>query len=286
MKKNGFISVTVIYTFFLVFLSLMLYIVTNLVVNRNLLNNMKTTIKNELNDSNFNRYLINHCNDLIRMDDSYNNSIKDNSYRFVGSNPNNYVSINGNIFRIIGIFDGNVKLIANDIWQSMNFSSNNNIYSSSNIYSKINNDYLNEINISDYIENKVWYVGGIKDNVNANPKDIAINEVGENRNTGATATAKIGLPYISDYIYAGDASNKNTYGTVISKSNNWLYSSDLWFITRYNLSFTNVYYLGNNGSLILGNINDVRFVRPTFYLKKSTKIVSGDGTRSNPYQIG
>jgi predicted PurR-regulated permease PerM len=82
MKKNGFISVTVIYTFFLVFLSLMLYIVTNLVVNRNLLNNMKTTIKNELNDSNFNRYLINHCNDLIRMDDSYNNSIKDNSYRF------------------------------------------------------------------------------------------------------------------------------------------------------------------------------------------------------------
>ena len=229
MKKNGFISVTVIYTFFLVFLSLMLYIVTNLVVNRNLLNNMKTTIKNELNDSNFNRYLINHCNDLIRMDDSYNNSIKDNSYRFVGSNPNNYVSINGNIFRIIGIFDGNVKLIAND---------------------------------------------------------IAINEVGENRNTGATVTAKIGLPYISDYIYAGDASNKNTYGTVISKNNNWLYSSDLWFITRYNLSFTNVYYLGNDGSLILGNINDVRFVRPTFYLKKSTKIVSGDGTRSNPYQIG
>ena len=237
MKKNGFISVTVIYTFFLVFLSLMLYIVTNLVVNRNLLNNMKTTIKNELNDSNFNRYLINHCNDLIRMDDSYNNSIKDNSYRFVGSNPNNYVSINGNIFRIIGIFDGNVKLIANDIWQSMNFSSNSNIYSSSNIYSKINNDYLNGINIS-------------------------------------------------DYIYAGDASNKNTYGTVISKNNNWLYSSDLWFITRYNLSFTNVYYLGNDGSLILGNINDVRFVRPTFYLKKSTKIVSGDGTRSNPYQIG
>ena len=273
MKKNGFISVTVIYTFFLVFLSLMLYIVTNLVVNRNLLNNMKTTIKNELNDSNFNRYLINHCTDLIRMDNSYNNSIKDNSYRFVGENPNNYVSINGNVFRIIGIFDGNVKLIANDIWQSMNFS-------------RINNDYLNGINISDYIENKVWYVGGIKDNVNANPKDIANNEIGENRNTGAIVTAKIGLPYISDYIYAGDASNKNTYGTVISKSNNWLYSSDLWFITRYNLSFTNVYYLGNNGSLILGNINDVRFVRPTFYLKKSIKLVGGNGTISNPYQIG
>ena len=46
MKNNkGFISVTVIYAFFLVFLTLMLYIVTNMAVNRNLLNNMKKTIE-------------------------------------------------------------------------------------------------------------------------------------------------------------------------------------------------------------------------------------------------
>ena len=45
MKNNkGFISVTVIYAFFLVFLTLMLYIVTNMAVNRNFLNNMKKTI--------------------------------------------------------------------------------------------------------------------------------------------------------------------------------------------------------------------------------------------------
>ena len=57
MKNNkGFISVTVIYAFFLVFLTLMLYIVTNMAVNRNFLNNMKKTIKSELNDSNFSRY--------------------------------------------------------------------------------------------------------------------------------------------------------------------------------------------------------------------------------------
>ena len=48
MKNNkGFISVTVIYAFFLVFLTLMLYIVTNMAVNRNFLNNMKNPLKDE-----------------------------------------------------------------------------------------------------------------------------------------------------------------------------------------------------------------------------------------------
>ena len=284
MKKNGFISVTVIYTFFLVFLSLMLYIVTNLVVNRNLLNNMKTTIKNELNDSNFNRYLINHCNDLIRMDDSYNNSIKDDSYRFVGSNPNNYVSINGNVFRIIGIFDGNVKLIANE-WKKAGFSENadNNIYAESSIYASLNNEYLNEININNYIEDKVWYVGGIS---SADAKTAAQTEVGEKRNTGVTVTAKIGLPYISDYIYSYGTDNKSDYGNVFSKTNNWLYTSNLWFITRYNKNFTQSYFIDKEGLLKRGRVNLEKSIRPVFYLKKSIKIIGGDGTISNPYQIG
>ena len=102
MKNNkGFISVTVIYAFFLVFLTLMLYIVTNMTVNRNLLNNMKKTIKNELNDSNFSRYLINHYEEdnikLIRLNSTnYTYGIDDNSYRFIGANHNNYVKFKDN----------------------------------------------------------------------------------------------------------------------------------------------------------------------------------------------
>ena len=46
----------------------------------------------------------------------------DNSYRFSGANPNNYVCFgsdaatcpNDNLYRIIGVFDGEVKLIKND----------------------------------------------------------------------------------------------------------------------------------------------------------------------------
>lgn len=49
MKKNGFMSISIIYTFFLVFISLMLFIVTNMAVNRNMLVKMKEQIKNDIN---------------------------------------------------------------------------------------------------------------------------------------------------------------------------------------------------------------------------------------------
>ena len=63
-NSKGFISVTVIYSFFLVFLTLMMFIIVNLVTNRNLLNNMKKTIKNDISDTNFANYLINRYDDL------------------------------------------------------------------------------------------------------------------------------------------------------------------------------------------------------------------------------
>ena len=49
--------------------------------------------------------------------DSYNLKIdntKDQNVRYYGSNPNNYVSFNNELWRIIGIFGNNVKLIRND----------------------------------------------------------------------------------------------------------------------------------------------------------------------------
>ena len=35
-------------------------------------------------------------------------------YRYIGSNPNNYITFNDEVWRIIGIFDGRIKIIRND----------------------------------------------------------------------------------------------------------------------------------------------------------------------------
>ncbi len=47
MKKNGFVSTTLIYTFFIIFLSLMLFLISSYSKNREMLDEYKDKIKNE-----------------------------------------------------------------------------------------------------------------------------------------------------------------------------------------------------------------------------------------------
>lgn len=305
MKNNkGFISVTVIYAFFLVFLTLMIYIVTNMTVNRNLLNNMKKAVKNDLNDASFARYLINRYDEdninFIKLNSNdYTYGIDDNSYRFTGSDPDNYVKFDENsekVYRIIGIFKEKVKLIEEtnlDTNWVINFGIGSNDYDGSYIYRELNTEadgYLASIdNISKFIEFEDWYVGGIDEEIIAKSgKEIAEAEVGKNKNTGVIVNDRIGLPYISDYIYAQDSSNKATYGKNVTNTNNWMFVGDSWFITRNtSVSKTEVYYLNSNGNVssIASDATTI-IARPTFYLKNNIKLLSGEGTYLDPYIIG
>lgn len=301
MKNNkGFISVTVIYAFFLVFLTLMLYIVTNMTVNRNLLNNMKKTIKNELNDSNFSRYLINHYEEdnikLIKLNSTnYTYGIDDNSYRFTGANPNNYVKFKDSdeLYRIIGIFNEKVKLVKATSWKTLSFNTTmDNNYIASNIFNNLNittDSYLISLgNNIKYIDNENWYVGGIDEKyLSQTGKNIATMEVGDSKNNGVVINAKIGIIYLSDYIYAGDSSNKTNYGKSITKTNNWLFLNNSWFITRNTIaSDIKVYSLNSAGAIISSSPTEVKNVRPAFYLKNNVRLVSGTGKSTDPYVIG
>ncbi len=301
MKNNkGFISVTVIYAFFLVFLTLMLYIVTNMTVNRNLLNNMKKTIKNELNDSNFSRYLINHYEEdnikLIRLNSTnYTYGIDDNSYRFIGANPNNYVKFkdSNELYRIIGIFNEKVKLVKATSWKTLSFNTTmDNNYIASNIFNNLNittDSYLISLgNNIKYIDNENWYVGGIDEKyLSQTGKNIATMEVGDSKNNGVVINAKIGIIYLSDYIYAGDSSDKTNYGKNITKTNNWLFLNNSWFITRNTIaSDIKVYSLNSAGAIISSSPTEVKNVRPAFYLKNNVRLVSGTGKSTDPYVIG
>ena len=301
MKNNkGFISVTVIYAFFLVFLTLMLYIVTNMTVNRNLLNNMKKTIKNELNDSNFSRYLINHYEEdnikLIRLNSTnYTYGIDDNSYRFTGANPNNYVKFkdSNELYRIIGIFNEKVKLVKATSWKTLSFNTTmDNNYIASNIFNNLNittDSYLISLgNNIKYIDNENWYVGGIDEKyLSQTGKNIDTMEVVDSKNNGVVINAKIGIIYLSDYIYAGDSSDKTNYGKNITKTNNWLFLNNSWFITRNTIaSDIKVYSLNSAGAIISSSPTEVKNVRPAFYLKNNVRLVSGTGKSTDPYVIG
>ena len=68
---------------------------------------------------------VNYVSGLYAYDASSNglerDTTSDNNIRYVGANPKNYVKFNNELWRIIGIFNGNVKLVRDDILTTYSF---------------------------------------------------------------------------------------------------------------------------------------------------------------------
>ncbi len=86
----------------------------------------------------------------------------DNNVRYIGSNPNNYVEFNNELWRIIGVFDGKIKIIRMNSIGSYSFdligdsydnATGQNDYSKSKLMQELNGDYLN-YNLT---SNTSWY---------------------------------------------------------------------------------------------------------------------------------
>ena len=182
----------------------------------------------------------------------------DNSYRYTGANPNNYVCFGSdaascpsdNLYRIIGVFGDEVKLIKADYAQTNLLGTNGDYYSSSysglwgsssyykgslsqssvpiycwnvngtNTWSEsqlntvnLNTNYLNNIGStwSSKIANHTWQVGGATyANVYRSPVKTAHTYEVGANSANTTYQAKIGLMYVSDYGYAASPTNWGT----------------------------------------------------------------------------
>lgn len=287
MKKNGFISITVVYSFFLVFLSLMLFIVTNMITNRNLLDNLKKEIKNDISDTNLVRYLMNHYEEigLVKHDDKLNYGLNDGSLRYVGSNPNNYIQFktSDKTYRIIGVINGKVKVINPNKDFSFNYDDTlTNIYVNTKVRMYLTEKYVaGMMDIKDYIDNQTTYIGGIDESfLNKNAYEIAENELSNN---GSYVNDYLALPYISDYVYA----SSDTYNKKISKNNNWMYfNTDMWLITRNKSNLIESFYINSNGELNKATVTDTKYVNEVFYLKGNLNILSGNGQSTDPFVVG
>ena len=230
------------------------------------------------------------------------NSTEDNSYRYAGANPNNYVCFgstsstcsNDNLYRIIGVFDGEVKLIKSTSYGSYSWSGVSwgtiNTWSGSSLNTSIlNGTYLSSFGRTwrNLIATHSWKVGGMSFGYGLSMKQYFNYEVGTN-STSTTYSAKIGLLYVSDYGYAvGDSTMWGTslYGFSNLATNNWLYIGDNeWSITRYTSNTTYAFY-GSSTSFTGGEISEEQIVRPSFYLSSSVQYASGSGTQSDPIRL-
>ena len=233
-----------------------------------------------------------------------NKEAGDNSYRYSGATPNNYVCFGAtgadcqnpeNQYRIIGIFNNQVKLIKATSYGNYAWDADNvNTWDAStkpDIYTTLNTTYYNtlESEWQNLIAETTWQVGGMARDDSATAKDYYDLEIGTGQ-SGYEETMKIGLMYVSDYGYGVRpekwtiALHEENYGT-----DNWLWLTDEFLISRCENALILVF--GVNTSNYGGNIDTpfARFntliVRPSFYLESSVQYISGTGTQSDPFRI-
>ena len=236
-----------------------------------------------------------------------------------------------NLYRIIGVFDNKVKLIKSDFatkeilgingdyygdeatddntlymgnlsalnWYNWNYKNDTTIKDNAgsidwttSLLNKVNlnTNYLNYLGDSwtKKIADSSWYIGGY-DNEDANAKEFYQGEI---VNSTKIYQSKIGLMYVSDYMFAALESEwtKGPYDYIDNRDDNWLTIGTYdWTITPVTESWgwPAAWYICKEGDLAQteAGLYGISGIRPTFYLNSDVKLVSGTGTLSDPYRI-
>ena len=220
--------------------------------------------------------------------------------RYYGANPNNYVSFNNELWRIIGVIDGKIKIIRNESIGDYTWASNNsNNWNNSSLKSYLNGDYYNSINgtYKNMISEETYYLGGSTSSnfqsLTASGYYNAERDSSQVYSGNPTSTTQyIGLMYPSDYGYAAGSSCLSTalvsYSTncknsdYLSGVSEWLQvpSASYSDISAY-LYFTGFVRDSDYGSYVNYPYN----VRPVLYLNTNVQITGGDGSQGNAFQI-
>ena len=243
-------------------------------------------------------------NGLYYHDADLANGAQDNSYRYSGANPNNYVCFGAtgadcqdanNQYRIIGVFNNQVKLIKATSYGDYAWDADSvNTWDETtkpDIYTTLNTTYYNTLSSEwqNLITESTWQVGGFNYSDLGTAKETYDVEVGTGQ-SGYVETMKIGLMYVSDYGYGASPEKWTTalyeenYGT-----DNWLLlgSNFEWLISRssdYPDVAFGVYSI-SGGYVTDGSVSFTFAVRPSFSLTSTVTISSGTGTSTDPFVL-
>ena len=246
------------------------------------------------------KMLRNLCN-TESGDGLYKDIYEENRCVYRGADPNNYITLANNIYRIIAVeADGTIKVIGDGLAEEAYWNVNSSAASwkEASLNSYLNTEYYDELDTSlkNIIVNHQWNVGQV---YYPEQKDFATQIANEK---SSTTWGNIGLLSASDYTKASineactsiDSylSNSSCYSN--SSTHNYLsVKQNYWTITPgYYGRNTGVYtVIGSHGGYInVGRIGapssytSSRVVKPVFYLS-SDIILEGQGTKDNPYKI-
>lgn len=216
------------------------------------------------------------------------------NYRFRGEYVDNYVSIDGKLWRILDIDDeGYTRLIYVDkeledtyLWDDRyNIDVDN--------YLGVNNYSLSRIRESLVeLETGNKYVSS--DNATLAYRPICIGkrsstnlEINNSEECESVINNQLySLPYVNDYVAASIDSNCKTIEDESCANYNYLMSMSL---TSYTLTGSKeksqkVYFVTRNGVSKTDASNEKK-IRPTIYISSNALYADGDGTKTNPYTL-
>ena len=264
------------------------------------------------NKDNSGLYTITHSKDTTLQ---IGNDKDITEYRYRGANPKNYVTFNGETWRIIGVFptddgtgniENRIKLIkdqsiGNKFWDTGVGS--NNWARPATLNTELNTTYLNSLDSTtqNMIGNTKYYLGGYsnfsiqKDAMYQYERKIQNTTSNEfyNGTNPNSFIGKLGLMYASDYGYAVSdecTQNLNGYDNATCKNNNWLFKgNDEWILPQIASYSSLALFVYSDGGV---NLNDrevrryLNAVRPVLYLTSNVLITGGSGTSTDPYTFG
>lgn len=210
-----------------------------------------------------------------------------------------------NLYRIIGVFDSQVKLIK---YTSIGHYDWDSDYSYTSWENSSLNDFLNSTFYNTFTD--VWkekialnvWKSSIVSSLDFTVKQFYNKEVLE---SNSSYNGKIGLLYVNDYGYASSSNNWNnslTSNDFYNIDKEFNYANDNWMFS-YSGNYNWEMYIGewnmnlfndNNRlmpmPLIRGGV-DINYgdlypiSRPVFYLNSDVVLDSGDGTHDNPFRL-
>ena len=250
-------------------------------------------------------------------DGLYADIYEDGKCIYKGSDPNNYIMFNDELWRIISIeSDGTFKIMYDGDGLGATFdhlrntgycmggsnmgcnawAATSHIIGTPSVYNGINraiesdsqiltylNEYLNTITDLNKVVSHNWNIGGVVSN-----EDLASQIENEK---AYQWNGRIGLITVSEYILANSNTSQcgnislNNANTSVCPTTNWMYNGyNTWFLSPLSNSAFSVWYLLMNGSISTRNAIWSHAVQPVVYLDSSLQL-TGMGTEDNPFTI-
>ena len=205
----------------------------------------------------------------------------DNSYRYSGK-VNNYICYGKNegecpeedLYRIIGVINNKIRIIkrsdSDNKWNSVETKGD----SISSYAEKWQN----------MVENERWYIDGIENSsIEKDAKRIYQEEI-----KGTTKNSKVGLMYVSDYLYGALPKYWQEKGSnySVAKDSNWLYETGTtqWTVSKVRNTETAV-AINNVGNVGVNPVGTNSLSKRVINLKETVILIGGSGTESDPYRI-